>query len=291
MADQELNEFKQLFLKVAESLDIDQTEAETELNKLALLSTTAPELNEKENRVMGKLDKVPGLVLAHGLGTGKTRTSIQVANQLGMPTDVVVPASLQDNYKKEVGKWLGNQPPEMNIESQQAAGRNGLKYDSPGGLMIVDEAHRARDSKSQLLNALKASHASKRLLLSATPVYNHPADIAPLVNLAANQNVLPEDRTSFSNEYIKEQPVSPGILGKFMGVKPGTQEVLTNTKKLSNIFGKYVDYESGNKTEGFPSFRDETVKVPMTGNQQDIYKTIMNRAPFWVRWKIGRAHV
>jgi SNF2 family DNA or RNA helicase len=246
--------------------------------------TSGPALNDKENRILDKLQFTPGLVLAHGLGTGKTRTSIQVANQLNMPTDVVVPASLQDNYKKELNKWLGGQPPNIQIESQQAAGRNGLKYNN-NGLLIVDEAHRARDSKSQLLAALKKSKAQKRLMLTATPAYNHPSDIAPLVNLAANKPLLPETRQAFSEKYIGEKVTKPSFMGRLMGVKPGVEQILKKDHSLTSALKKYVDYEPGS-TEGFPSSREEQVKVPITKNQQDIYNTIMGKAPAWVRWKV-----
>ena len=244
----------------------------------------APELNDKEQRVLKKLEQVPGLVLAHGLGTGKTRTSIQVANHLGQPTDVVVPAALQDNYKKELNKWLGSQPSSFTVESQQGAANSGLKAPNAGTL-VVDEAHRAREQSSKLLSALKQSQASKRLLLTASPVYNHPADLAPLVNLAANKQVLPENRTAFSDEFIEDKPINPGIMGMLTGIKPGNEQVLKNTDKLKKIIKKYVDYEGG-RTEGFPSSREEIKKIPLSDDQQNIYKTIMGKAPYWVRWKV-----
>ena len=109
----------------------------------------APPLNDKELRVNNRLKEVPGLVVAHGLGTGKTRTSIQVANQLKQPTNVVVPAALQDNYKKELNKWLGTEPNYLNIQSQQRVGRTGLEPNN-NGLLVVDEAHRARERSSKL---------------------------------------------------------------------------------------------------------------------------------------------
>lgn len=245
----------------------------------------APDLNDKEQRVSDRLKHVPGLVVAHGLGTGKTRTSIQVANQMQQPTNVVVPASLQDNYKKELNKWIGHTPDYLNIQSQQRVGRTGL---NPGnnGLLIVDEAHRARETSSKLYKALQQSQAKKRLLLTATPVYNHPVDLAPLINLAANKKVLPEDRATFSQKFIEEKPVSPGMFGSLMGIRPGYEQVLKNSPQLTDAIDKYVDYDPGRGAEGFPSFKEEQVKVPMATSQQDIYNTIMDKAPFWVRWKV-----
>lgn len=220
------------------------------------------------------------------MGTGKTRTSIQVANRLNKPTDVVVPAALQDNYRKELHKWLGGEPKNFNIESQQAAALNGLKHNNNGGTLIVDEAHRARESTSKLLSALQKSQASKRMLLTASPVYNHPADIAPLINLAANKKVLPENRAAFSNKFIEERQVKPGFFPSLLGVRPGEEEHLKEKDPtLKNAIKNYVDYQPGH-TEGFPSASEQTIKVPLQTPQQDIYKTIMGKAPFWMRWKV-----
>ena len=56
-----------------------------------------------QQRAVDKLLKSdqPGLILWHGLGSGKTRTSIEAYKALHMPTSVIVPASLAGNYRKE----------------------------------------------------------------------------------------------------------------------------------------------------------------------------------------------
>jgi SNF2 family DNA or RNA helicase len=271
-------EFIEEYIKIASAIDMPNAEIAQNIQ--------APELNPKEQRVVNRLQNVPGLVIAHGLGTGKTRTSIQVANQMQQPTNVVVPASLQDNYKKELNKWVGGQPDYMNVQSQQRVGRNGLHQGNNKGLLIVDEAHRARDTQSSLLNALKQSQAKKRLLLTATPVYNHPADLAPLVNLAANDQVLPESRAGFSEAFIDEKQVEPGILASLMGIKPGTEQVLKHDPRLVDAIRKYVDYDPGRGAEGFPASKEEVVTVPMSDAQQNLYDTMMDKAPFWVKWKV-----
>jgi SNF2 family DNA or RNA helicase len=249
-----------------------------------LTQQPTPELNEKELRVLGKLQHVPGLVLAHGLGTGKTRTSLQVANALGNPTNVVVPAALQENYRKELKKWLGNVPENFNIQSQQRAATKGLtnpQYQT----LVVDEAHRARDPQSKLLRALSQSEAGKKLLLTASPVYNHPADISALINLAAGKEVLPEDRKAFEEQFVKEQRVDAPLWGKLVGLKPGTTKVLSEDPRLKNAVKKYVDYQAG-QAEGFPAFKEQEVPVTLGSKQQDIYDTILNKAPLWVKWKV-----
>jgi SNF2 family DNA or RNA helicase len=244
--------------------------------------------NEKEQRVLSKLQAAPGLVLAHGVGTGKTRTAIQTSQQLQKPTDVIVPAALQDNYKKELHKWLGRQPSNVNIRSQQAVARN--PQNEHTGLMVVDEAHRLREPNSKLLKSLQQIRADKKLLLTATPVYNHPSDISALVNLAANKQVLPENKADFNKKFISEKPVNPGLVASLFGVSPGSEETIKHSPELIRALKQYVDYEPGNsvaaQAQGFPSSREEVVKVPLHQQQQDIYKTIMGKAPLWTRWKV-----
>jgi SNF2 family DNA or RNA helicase len=246
---------------------------------------SAPVLNDKETRLLSRLQAVPGLVVAHGLGTGKTRASIQIADQFKNPTSVIVPASLKDNYKKELNKWLNHIPDYVNIHSQQGVARQGLKRNN-GDLMILDEAHRARDPSSKLYKALAASNANKRLLLTATPVYNHPVDLAALVNLAANKKILPEDKKEFSKKFIKEESITPGIIKSLLGLRPGIVESVKEHPDLISAINKYVDYEPGQDSKDFPAFKEEVVKVPMLEDQQAIYNTILDKAPLWVRLKV-----
>ncbi len=263
---------------------IDKVKVQTKYLPIRFIKTIKP--IGKYSATCIAIDSEKKLFLVNDfIVTHNTRTSIQVANKLQQPTNVVVPAALQDNYKKELNKWLGTQPNYLNIQSQQRVGRTGLNPNN-NGLLVVDEAHRARERSSKLYQALQQSEAKKRLLLTATPVYNHPVDLAPLVNLAARKNVLPEDRAAFTEKYIEEKPINPGILGSLFGIKPGVEQKLNPKPDLIDAIDKYVDYDPGRGAEGFPSFKEEVVKVPMSTSQQNIYNTIMDKAPFWVRWKV-----
>ena len=227
-----------------------------------------------------------GLLAQHGLGSGKTLSSIATWDALGRPnTAVVVPAALQENYRKELSKWVGSVPPNLNIVSQQRLARQGGLQGPRPELVIVDEQHKAREQSSALRAALATIKAKKKLLLTGTPIYNHPQDIAASVNLAAGKTVLPTDRAGFADRYITAKQVNPSIIQRLMGVKPGVEQVLKNRGELGRILRQYVDYHP-NSTEGFPRSNEETVKVPMGTGQTDIYKAIMGQAPRWVRWKV-----
>ncbi len=160
----------------------------SELEKLAIIKT---ELQPHQQRVVDRIKKEdqPGLVVAHGLGSGKTLTSIAAQEALNMPADVVVPASLQGNYKKEVKKHVGGKTPKRKIQSMQ---NMTVKNTPPTNkMMIVDEAHRARETGNKTYQVLSKNKAEKRLLLTGSPFYNHPSDIAPLINVAAGDRILP----------------------------------------------------------------------------------------------------
>lgn len=249
------------------------------------------ELRPHQRRVVERLQREdqPGLLVAHGLGSGKTLTSIAAQDALGMPATVIVPAALQENYRKEQEKHLTDVP-ETETATLQRLGRSGGEgLQRP--LLVVDEAHRAREVNTKAYKALRDDFrgAEKRMLLTASPFYNRPSDIAPLINLAAGANVLPNDPTEFKARYIREQTIDPGFMGRLRGIKPGTQKVLNpaSARELREAFSKWVDYHP-NSQEDFPAVTRETVQVPMHPEQLKIYDSLVGAAPAWVQYKIRK---
>jgi len=248
-------------------------------------------LQHHQARVVARMQKEdqPGRVVAHGLGSGKTLTSIAVQDALGMPADVVVPAALRANYQKEREKHLLKpNNAKVNLQSLQMAALTGTVSPKPAPLLIVDEAHRARDTGTKAFRALRGNSAQKRLLLTASPFYNHPSDIAPLVNLAAGGQILPADKKEFSQKYVRERRVDPGFVNRvFRGVRPGIVEELNPATQadLQSHLDKWVDYHP-NSQVGFPRVVREDVPVEMTPQQLRVYDTLMERAPPWVAAKV-----
>lgn len=259
------------------------------LNKVAA-KTRRPgssDMQEYQRRVVEKMQDptLPGLVVAHGTGTGKTRTSIETYKALGIPAHIVPPAALQDNYRKELTRWTGGEPADVTLQSQQNVALNGLRRNARNSMLVVDEAHRARENNSKLMSAIQQSEAKKKLLLTATPIFNHPKDISSLVNLAAGRKILPVDRNQFNEQYVEPYEKTPSFFQRLMGVKPGIQYKLRNKDKLKRVLNRYVDYQAGSN-QGFPQVNYETVKVPMGDKQMEVYKAIMGQAPLWMRWKV-----
>lgn len=254
--------------------------------KLKLSKVVTP-LQPHQQRVVDRISKPdqPGLLVAHGLGSGKTLTAIAAQDALGLDADVVVPAALRANYAKELKKHHKGERKKSDIQSMQNLAAKGESPEKE--LLVVDEAHRARDPASKTYRALKGTKSKKRLLLSGTPFYNRPSDISSLINLAAGSNVLPTLQADFEKKYVANEKVAPGIMGKLRGIKPGTRTALNPKKKeeLASILKKWVDYHEGTQ-EHFPEVSREDIKVPMSKAQQDVYDTMMNKAPLWVRYKV-----
>lgn len=247
------------------------------------------ELRPHQERVVRRIQdpRTSGLVVAHGLGSGKTLSAIAASEALGGGVDVIVPSALQPNFQKELDKHVADPASaDYSIESIERVARGeGLEG---ADVLIVDEAHRLRNPKSKARRQIQeaANRFGKRLLLTATPVYNKPFDIAAPINIAAGENVLPADLGGFNKEFIHRETVRPGLFARiFSGAKPGVRETLKNERKLREIFEKYVDYQE-NSTEGFPSRIDEIVEVPMAKKQFNLYRYAMNEAPASIRHKI-----
>jgi superfamily II DNA or RNA helicase len=228
----------------------------------------------------------PGLILMHGLGSGKTRSSIEAYKALGLPAEVLLPAALRGNYEKELKKWVGKHPKDIDIKSQQGVARDGANpEDYAGKLMVIDEAHRLRNEDSKLYQTLKKVNPQKRLLLTGTPIYNHPADIAKLINLAAGKEILPERKPEFEKEYIGQKTIFPTIAHRILGVKPGQELSIKNKDFLKRVFNKLIDYHGGGD-EGFPDMTHEKVEVPMERSQERIYQALMKQLPWHLRLKV-----
>jgi hypothetical protein len=218
-----------------------------------------------------------------------TFTSIAAHDALDTPATVILPAALRGNYAKEQAKHTRGDPPPASLETVQAAALRGAASSNP--LLIVDEAHKLRDPSSSSHKAIKKTERDKTLLLTASPFYNHPHDLAPLINLAAQEDVLPSDRKKFEQRYIVDKKVTPSWLQKKLtpGLTEGVVPELNPqaAEELRGVFSKWVDVHNNppNSTD-FPRVRRETVDTLLSQEQKDVYNTLMGKAPAWVSAKV-----
>lgn len=245
---------------------------------------------EHQTRLVDKLRASGGLLVAHGLGSGKTLSSINAKDQLGVGSEVVVPAPLQANYDKELVKHLGKRPQDVRVRSYEKAVRDGDLDTS--GLVVFDEAHRGRNAGTGAAGLFdKAREARYRMFLTGTPVYNQPADLANLLNAAAGRKVLPDDPNIFKQTFVGEKtveaPLWDRLKGRVLGhpVDTQTHPTLINRERLVNAAKGYVDVYRGGGA-GFPDRVDEEHRVTMSPEQWKYYRFAEGQMPWYLRAKI-----
>lgn len=246
------------------------------------------EVNEPQKRVADALEnpEQPGMLLYWNVGSGKTIGAINAANRLKAKSTVVVPASLQENFKKELRKI---RTPDKNFDI--------MSYEkfvrTPTGpnrdMLIVDEAHRIRELGTKRSKAVRdaVSKFNKIVLLTGTPIVNRPFDIVPLINAAAKSKRLPETEKEFNEMYVSKNTNYPGFFGSvFLRKKPKTVYDIKNKDKFIKQTGDVVDYYNGMSPEDYPTRRDVMIRTPMSETQADIYSYYEKQLPHSLKKKI-----
>lgn len=141
------------------------------------------------------------VLIADEMGLGKTIQAIGVLNTLP-PEErrrvlVVCPATLKTNWARELSRWLIDPFPRIAVVKPGksilppgdvviinydvlAKFREQLTAD-PWDVLIVDEAHYAKNPEAQRSEALFAIKAGRRLFLTGTPIVNRPMELFPLL--------------------------------------------------------------------------------------------------------------
>ena len=246
------------------------------------------QLQEHQQRIADRIaGPDPRLLVYHGLGSGKSLSSLAAAEAAKEQDDeeygVVVPASLRGNFDKEVNKFTRNSNPEIMSYTGLALGK---KFQQPPSTLIMDEAHRLRNpgSASAVSAAQAAAQAKRLLLLTGSPITNSPADMANLLAMLHNKKLTPEE---FEKRYIGYKTVRPGLFGWLRGVKPGVKPVVRNEKELRQLLQGKVDYQPSKTPEGV-NVQEEQVKVPLSAEQQKIQKAIRTKIPPGFLWKLDQ---
>lgn len=204
-------------------------------------------------------------------------------SQGGGEYGIVAPASLRDNFKKEVGKFTRGSQPEILSYTEKALGR---KFKTNPGTLIFDEAHRLRNPESMSARAsIEAARNSPRVaLLTGSPITNHPTDLAGPLSILKGQNISPEQ---FEKLFVQYKKVKPGWIPWLRGVQPGEEMDVKNPEHFKAMFRGHVDYNPGKSPEGV-NVNEEVIDVPMTTEQERIQKAIRTKVPPRFLWKIDQ---
>jgi superfamily II DNA or RNA helicase len=246
------------------------------------------QLQEQQQRVADRVSgSDPRLLVYHGLGSGKSLSSIAAAEAAKKKYEadygVITPASLRDNFQKEVDKFTAGSDPQ--VLSYTGLGQ-GKQFDKQPDTVIMDEAARLinQDSKRSRRALEQAQKAKQLMLLTGTPIVNEPSDLAGIMSLLEGKKI---DRDTFNKRYVGEKKVYPGIFGLFSGASTGTQAVIKNERELRRRLRGLVDYHPSKKPEGV-DINESVVRAPLTDAQKKIQKAIRTTVPPGFLWKIDK---
>lgn len=223
------------------------------------------------------------MLFYHGLGSGKTISSI--AATLGKDdVDVVVPAPLRENFKKELGKFdIKNK---YHIRSFQHFTKHGPKDKIQ--TIIVDEPQKIGRTSSAISQAMvnAAPTYKRRLMLSGTPASNNPAELAPIIRfLNPDAHEIPLNPTEFNDKFVDKKVIPVGFIHKLLGYGPGIEEAIKNRPILERAIKGRVHYHEPSRKH-FPQRDDHIVQVEASPEQDKYYKFVTSQANPVIAYKI-----
>lgn len=237
------------------------------------------------------------ILLYHNIGSGKTCTSIQVAENFieqGYKIIVVLPASLKGNYYNELMTPCGlehyvsideyNKLKQLDPESNEyqeilynSYNKINKKYtiysynvffekideiSLENTLLIIDEVHNVISEKgtyySKLYKKIQNVSGLYMITMTATPIYDKPVELALLLNLLNDKNKI--DIETFDKKYISYTKDGP---------------ILINSEELSKYMTKLVSYYRGPPDITYPKLFTNIVECIMSENQKIIYSKVL----------------
>jgi SNF2 family DNA or RNA helicase len=258
-----------------------------------------PDLQPNQIDALEHLDKEKGVVLHHSLGSGKTKTFLKAVQRYQDENPkkralVIAPASLVTNVDKELRKHhITIDKNRLDVMSYEKA-----VIEAPHlrknhySIAVADEAHRLRNVNTKRTRELRdiISGADHRMLATATGNYNKLSDISALVNIAANDNVLPEDSKKMEDRYTKDKEIKPSFKNRLLGAHSEMVKTLDRKSELREILQQYVSYydskDDPEAAKHFPKKIEKIVEVPMSDEQQKYYRFAEGKIPFLLRMKI-----
>jgi SNF2 family DNA or RNA helicase len=268
------------------------------MRKKAALEKTLKLRPHQEDFINKYLQQGGRQIAYHGLGSGKTITSVGAVEKSNSKSALVLtPASLQKNYSDTINKFVTpNSRNKYHVMSYEKFRMNPNKYMDTykPDTMVVDEFHRDKDPKSVSYNAIKAARPRVKhfMGLTGTTVQNTPNEIFPLMNLVSGENKKVPSLKEFENKYTEKKKVYPkgfsGLIGRLTG-RYGEKKVLKNEKELKKQINPYIhkNVPTPEFMSHFPKQEVKDIDVPMTHEQEKKYNYFMKKdLGFIDRWRI-----
>ncbi len=231
------------------------------------------------------------ILIYHGLGSGKSATTINLYNVLynatsGWNVFLLIKAALHDDpWEKDIKKWLAQQDYE-----HRYANIKWIHYDSPyadteffdvikntdsslKNMFVIEEAHnfirnvysnltsrkgrRAVNIYDYIIQDKKENPSTRVVLLSGTPAINKPYELALMFNLL-RPGIFPKSEVLFDQYYIDNTSIP-------------TINLQTKNMFQRRIMG-LVSYYIGATPDLYASQTTHFVDVTMSKYQTEIYE-------------------
>ena len=214
-------------------------------------------------KVINHLRRNRGILVVHGLGSGKTLTSV-IASQCYLDNNprknvyVITPKTLIDNWKNELLSGYKHVQNLNRYHFYTIPGFLNVKIDCKNSMLIIDEAHTLRTEiskkKGKRAEAVIdcAKICDKVILLTGTPYVNDVNDLNNLMSIIDGKT--PENKKIFKNSYNDDDFFRRTFRNKISLYNPPNEIldahyprvekheiVLPMTKK---ILKQYIDIES-----------------------------------------------
>ncbi len=197
------------------------------------------------------------VILYHSTGSGKTITALKSVYQFDKDIIIIGPKSSRKAFFDEMDKFDLNP---LRVTFYTYA-KIKLILESELDILtdkcvIVDEAHNLRNETTNNLTVITAlTFAHKVVLMTATPVINYMNDMAVLINIARNQDVLPTDRNLFNHMFYNEEEF----------------KIMNEDNLLSKMKNCISYYKNADNIEDYPKFDVEYISLEMNKEQIEEY--------------------
>lgn len=258
-----------------------------------------------------------GLLVYHKIGGGKTCVAISISEKFKHQKKIIVvlPASLRNNFRNELrSQCAGNQyltaeerQQLQNLDPTEDAYQEIIersneridKYyeiysyigfvrlvqtglDLRNKLMIIDEIQNMVSEvgiyyEYAYTAILNAPNDFRIVVMTATPIFDKPFEIARIMNLLINNDVHCEDRDDLKKNCSKLLPTGRSFNKHFLVINKSPTGItydVQNMDKFKNFVRGYVSYYRGAPSYVFPKTTINIVRCRMSDDQLELYQII-----------------